>query len=251
MPLLHEDRLFPSDAATRGIARGLYESVRDLPIISPHGHTEAAWFSENLSFPDPTRLLILPDHYIYRMLYSQGISMKDLGIRQENFTDSRRVWRTFAENYYLFRGTPTRIWLDYAFQELFGLQERLGPANANHYFDVISEKLSSGEFLPRALYDRFNIELLATTDSALDSLFHHQAIRDSGWKGRILPTFRPDAVVDPAFAGFGQNIVRLGELTGDDTTGWDGYLHALALTRQRFKHLGCKATDHGHPTANT
>lgn len=251
MPLLHDDCLFPSDIQTRNIARRLYESVRGLPVISPHGHTEAAWFAGNLPFPDPTRLLILPDHYIYRMLYSQGISMKDLGIRQENFTESRQVWRTFAENYYLFRGTPTRIWLDYAFQELFGLDERLSAANADHYFDVISEKLASAAFLPRALFERFNIEVLATTDSALDSLADHQVIRESGWQGRIIPTFRPDSVIDPAFAGFRENIVRLGELTGEHTSEWRGYLHALMLSRQRFKQMGCTATDHGHPTANT
>jgi glucuronate isomerase len=251
LPILHEDRLFPADPQTRSLARNLYASVRGLPIVSPHGHTEAAWFAENQPFPDPTRLLILPDHYIYRMLYSQGISMRDLGVRQQNFTDSRRVWRIFAENYYLFRGTPTRIWLDYTFQETFGLQERLSAVNADDYFDAISEKLASPEFLPRALYERFNIEVLATTDSPLDSLAHHKAIRESAWKARILPTFRPDSVVDPAFAGFRENIAKLGEMTGEDTVTWRGYLRALAASRQRFKQLGCTATDHGHPTANT
>jgi glucuronate isomerase len=251
LPLLHKDRLFPSDPDTRAMARRIYASVRDLPIISPHGHTDPAWFADNLPFPDPTRLLILPDHYIYRMLYGQGISMKELGIRQENFSGSRRVWQIFAENYHLFRGTPTRIWLDFAFQELFGLSERLSAKNADYYFDVISEKLASAEFLPRTLFERFKIEVLATTDSALDSLSHHQAIRNSGWKGRILPTFRPDAVVDPAFAGFHKNIEQLGTLTGEDTGTWPGYLQALALSRQRFKQLGCTATDHGHPTTNT
>ncbi|HEY0759603.1 MAG TPA: glucuronate isomerase [Acidisarcina sp.] len=249
--MLHEDRLFPSEPEIRAIARRLYASIRNLPIISPHGHTEAGWFAENLPFPDPTRLLILPDHYIYRMLYSQGISMKELGIRQENFSGSRRTWQIFADNYYLFRGTPTRIWLDYVFQEVFGLDHRLSSHNADHYFDVISEKLQSSEFLPRTLYERFNIEVLATTDSPLDLLAHHKTLLESGWAGRVLPTFRPDAVVDPAFAGFEQNIARLGELTGEDTTQWRGYLAALAATRLRFKQLGCTATDHGHPTANT
>ena len=251
MAILHEDRLFPADPDVRSIARRLYASISNLPIISPHGHTDASWFAGNEPFPDPTQLLILPDHYVYRMLYSQGVSMHDLGIRQPNPANSRKTWRIFAEHYYLFRGTPTSIWLDYEFEKLFGLDQRLSAATADHYFDVIAEKLQQPEFLPRALYDRFRIELLATTDSPLDSLEHHRAIRESDWKARIVPTFRPDSVVDPAFDGFHKNLARLGELTGEDTASWPGYLNALRKTRERFKSLGCTATDHGHPTANT
>jgi glucuronate isomerase len=249
--ILHPDRLFPADPETRSIARRLYASIRDLPIISPHGHTEAAWFAKNEPFPDPTQLLILPDHYIYRMLYSQGVSMHDLGIRQTGAIDSRKIWRIFAEHYYLFRGTPTRIWLDYEFEVLFGLDQQLSAATADHYFDVIAEKLQQPDFLPRALYGRFRIEVLSTTDSPLDSLEHHATIRESGWKARILPTFRPDSVVDPAFQGFRENIGKLGEKTGEDTATWTGYLNALRKSRERFKALGATATDHGHPTANT
>ena len=249
--LIHEDRLFPADAATRKVARALYESVRALPIISPHGHTQAAWFAQNQPFPDPAKLFVQPDHYIYRMLYSQGVSMEDLEIGVEHIQDPRRVWRLFASHYYLFRGTPTRLWLDFAFQELFGLNERLSEKTSDFYFDTISEKLNTPEFRPRALYERFHMEVLATTDSPLDSLAEHQAIRDSGWKARIIPTFRPDSVVDPEFAGFRENIVRLGELTGEDASTWTGYLNALRKSRERFKSLGATATDHGHPTANT
>ena len=251
MAILHEDRLFPADPNVRSIARRLYASISNLPIISPHGHTDASWFAGNEPFPDPTQLLILPDHYVYRMLYSQGVSMHDLGIRQPNPANSRKTWRIFAEHYYLFRGTPTSIWLDYEFEKVFGLDQRLSAATADRYFDVIAEKLQQPEFLPRALYDRFRIELLATTDSPLDSLEYHRAIRESDWKARIVPTFRPDSVVDPAFDGFHKNIARLGELTGEDTASWPGYLNALRKTRERFKSLGCTATDHGHPTANT
>lgn len=249
--LIHEDRLFPSDSSARSIARNIYESIRNLPIISPHGHTQAAWFAHNEPFPDPAKLFVQPDHYVYRMLYSQGITLDELEIGKPELKDARGVWRTFAENYYLFRGTPTRMWLDYAFQELFGLHERLSAKTADLYFDVIAEKLRTPEFLPRALYERFHIEVLATTDSPLDSLADHQAIRDSGWKARIIPTFRPDQVVDPEFAGFRENVARLGEKTGEDTATWNGYLHALKKTRERFKQLGCTATDHGHPTART
>jgi glucuronate isomerase len=249
--LIHEDRLFPADSATRKVAKALYESVRALPIISPHGHTQAAWFAQNQPFPDPAKLFVQPDHYIYRMLYSQGGSMDDLEIGVEHIKDPRRVWRLFASHYHLFRGTPTRLWLDFAFQELFGLTDRLSEKTSDLYFDTISEKLNTPEFLPRALFERFHMEVLATTDSPLDSLADHQAIRDSGWKARIIPTFRPDSVVDPEFAGFRENIARLGELTGEDTATWPGYLNALRKSRERFKSLGATATDHGHPTANT
>jgi glucuronate isomerase len=251
LAILHPDRLFPADPGTRAIARRLHASIRDLPIISPHGHTDAAWFARNEPFPDPAQLLILPDHYVYRMLYSRGVSMHDLGIRQAGAIDSRKIWRIFAERYHLFCGTPTRLWLDYEFEVLFGLDRRLSSATADQYFDVIAEKLEQPEFLPRALYERFRIEVLATTDSPLDSLEHHKAIRESNWKARILPTFRPDSLVDPAFLGFRESIVRLGEQTREDTSTWPGYLNALRKSRERFKSLGCTATDHGHPTANT
>jgi glucuronate isomerase len=249
--MLHEDRLFPAEPAMRAIARRLYDSIKALPIVSPHGHTDAAWFAQNQPFSNPARLLVQPDHYVFRMLYSQGISLDDLEIGALGPGNPRKVWRLFAESYYLFRGTPTRIWLDYAFEELFGLAERLSAKNADHYYDVISEKLQSPEFLPRALYERFNIEVLATTDSPLASLSDHQAVRESGWKGRILPTFRPDPIADPDFAGFRDNIAALGNLTSEDTESWAGYLRAIEKTRARFQQLGCTATDHGHPTALT
>jgi len=253
--LIHEDRLFPADPTTRAIARTLYDSVKDLPIVSPHGHTQAAWFAKNEPFPDPAKLFVQPDHYVYRMLYSQGVSLEDLEIGHAEMKDPRKVWRIFASHYYLFRGTPTRIWLDFAFHNLFGLTERFSASTADLYYDTISEKLRTPEFLPRALYERFNLEVLATTDSPLDSLADHQAIRDSGWDpkshARIIPTFRPDPVVDPEFAGFGANIAELGQQTGENTLHWDGYLKALRTSRARFRSLGCTASDHGHPTAQT
>jgi glucuronate isomerase len=249
--LIHEDRLFPADTTTRAIARRLYESVRNQPLVSPHGHTQASWFARNEPFPDPATLFVQPDHYIYRMLYSQGISLDDLEIGAPVILDPRKVWRIFADNYYLFRGTPTRLWLDHVFQELFDLSERLSGKTADLYFDTISELLSTLPFRPRALYERFRLEVLTTTNSALDPLTDHQAIRDSGWKGRILPTFRPDAVVDPAFDGFHENLNKLAEQNGEDTATWKGYLAALSKARERFRKLGCTATDHGHPSAQT
>jgi glucuronate isomerase len=251
MALLHGDRLFPTHSGTREVARRLYESLNALPILSPHGHTQASWFATDEPFPDPVKLFIQPDHYVHRMLYSQGISLEDLEIGSEVIGNPRRVWQIFAENYFLFRGTPTRMWLDFSFQELFGLEKPLNASTADEYFDIISEKLRTPEFRPRALYDRFRIEVLATSDSPLDSLSDHALIRESRWKARILPTFRPDLVVDPEFRGFRENIERLGKQTGEDTSNWRGYLAALQHARDRFRRQGCTATDHGHPTAQT
>ena len=249
--LLDDDRLFPAEPTARYIARALYESVRDLPIVSPHGHTQAGWFATNAPFPDPATLFVQPDHYVFRMLYSQGVSLDDLEIGQPRMKEPRKVWRIFASHYYLFRGTPTRIWLDYAFQNLFGLTERLSEKTADLYFDTIQEMLNTPEFLPRALFEQFRIEVLSTTDSPLDDLAHHKTIRDSGWKGRIIPAFRPDPVVDPDFPGFHESVAKLGDQTGEDTATWDGYLAALFKARARFKTLGSTSTDHGHPTART
>lgn len=249
--LLHPDRLFPAESGTRKIAQSLYESIKGLPIISPHGHTQASWFATDEPFADPATLFVLPDHYVYRMLYSQGLALGDLEIGETAVRNPRKVWRIFASHYHLFRGTPTRMWLDYAFQELFGLNQRLSEKTADLYYDVISEKLSQPEFRPRALFDRFKIEVLSTTDAPTDSLQDIQTIRSSSWNARILPTFRPDSVVDPDFAGFDQSIQKLGQQTGEDVSSWGGYLSALRKSRQRFISLGCVATDHGHPSAQT
>ncbi len=252
--MLDKNRLFPAESAARTVAAKLYETVRDLPIISPHGHTDPQWFADNKPFPNPAALFIQPDHYIFRMLYSQGITLESLGIPQvdgKQSADPREVWRIFAKNYYLFRGTPTRLWIDYAFSEQFGLKERLSPENADEYYEIIAKKLETPEFLPRALFEQFKIEVLATTDAATDSLEFHKKIKASGWKGRVLPTFRPDAVVDAEYLGFKQNLEKLGEVSGEDVSSWKGYLAALRKRRAYFKENGATATDHGHLTAMT
>jgi len=251
MSILNDDRLLPAETETRRIARRLYAEICTLPILSPHGHTNAEWFATDQPFPNPAQLFIVPDHYIFRMLYSQGIPLSSLGIGPESSADPRKVWRLFAEHYYLFRGTPTRIWLDYAFETLFGLETRLGATNADEYYDSISEHLQRAEFRPRALLARFRIEVLATTDSPLDSLEHHKTLQSLGLQTTVLPTFRPDPVVDPDFSGFQQSVERLGHATREDTATWSGYLTALRKTRERFKALGGTATDHGHPTPAT
>ena len=252
--MLHPDRLFPADSHLRDIARLLYESVKELPIISPHGHTDAAWFAENEPFSDPVSLFILPDHYVFRMLYSQGISLGELGItpdRSEPIGDPRGIWQLFADNYYLFRGTPSRIWLDHVFSEVFGIEQSLTHESADYYFDVISDALARAEFLPRALFERFNIELLATTESPLDLLPHHTALMKDEWSGRVVTTFRPDPVLDPAFEGFAGNLARLQDITGIDVGNFEGYLSALRDRRAYFRVRGATATDHGHPTPAT
>jgi len=252
--MLDKNRLFPAEGAARSVAAKLYEVVRDLPIISPHGHTDPQWFADNKPFPNPAALFIQPDHYIFRMLYSQGITLESLGVPQvdgKQSADPREVWRIFAKNYYLFRGTPTRLWIDYAFQEQFGLKDRLSPGNADEYYDLIDKKLQTPEFLPRALFEQFNIEVLSTTDTATDSLEFHKKIKASGWKGRVLPTFRPDAVVDAEYLGFKENLEKLGEVSGEDVSSWKGYLNALRKRRAYFIENGATATDHGHLTAMT
>ncbi len=252
---LHPDRLFPADPAVRALARRLYETVRDLPIVSPHGHTDPQWFADNAPFPDPAALLITPDHYVFRMLYSQGIALDTLGIPRADGgavgTDPRAIWRLFAQHYHLFRGTPTRLWFDHALYTVFGVRERVEAATADRIYDRLADALRTPEFLPRALFERFNIEVIATTESPLDGLVQHRKIRDSGWPGRVITAYRPDPVVDPQFDGFARNVQRLAELTGEDTRTWRGYLAAHRQRRAFFKGMGATSTDHGHPTART
>ena len=252
---LDPDRFLPAEPAVRAIARRLFAGVEHAPIVSPHGHTDPAWFAYDNAFEDPVSLLLWPDHYLLRMLYSQGVSLESLGLRPNDGaafeTDRRAIWRRFAGHYRLFRGTPSRLWLDHVFATVFGLEVRLGPGTADLYFDAISAALARPEFRPRALYERFGIEVLATTEGALDPLEHHAAIGASGWAGRVITTFRPDDVTDPDREDFAVNVARLGELTGQDVSRWSGYLAALAERRAVFRQAGATATDHGHPTART
>ncbi|MAZ18988.1 MAG: glucuronate isomerase [Ahrensia sp.] len=255
MPLLDPDRLFPNDPATRKTARRLYEGIVDLPIISPHGHTDPRWFAENEPFPDPAQLFVTPDHYVFRMLCSQGVDLADLGVPRADGgrveTEGRTIWRLFASHYHLFRATPTRMWLDHAFETLFDLYKRLSAETADLYYDRISERLASDEYRPRALFERVGIEALSTTEGALDDLKWHRMIAESGWNGRVVTTYRPDTVIDPETPDFSGNIARFGELTGCDTTKWEGYLEAHRKRRAFFKQHGATASDHGHPNART
>ncbi|MFV3073632.1 glucuronate isomerase [Niveispirillum fermenti] len=251
---LHDDRLFPADPGTRAIARRLYGLIRDLPIISPHGHTDPAWFSGNAHFGNPTQLLLAPDHYLYRMLYSQGIAMGDIGVGDRSGpskADPRAAWRLFAGNFHLFRATPSWLWLNHVFVHVFGMEVALSADTADLYYDTIDAALKTDAFRPRALFDRFNIELLATTESPTDTLDHHHAIRASGWPGRVVTAYRPDPVVDPEHEDFQSALHLFAEVTGEDVHDWKGYLNAHRKRRRDFMAVGATSTDHGHITANT
>lgn len=254
---LHPDRLLPAEPATRAVARELYGAVAGLPIVSPHGHTDPSWFALNEPFGSATDMLLRPDHYVFRMLYSQGVSLESLGIgKPGRAADPRAAWRLFAERYYLFRGTPSAIWLDWVFAEAFGIDVRLEAATSDHYFDTITAALATDAFRPRALFDRFNIEVIATTESPIDTLEHHAAIRAEnaragGWQGKVITAYRPDPVIDPEFEGFRDNLGKFADLTGEDTLTWSGYLAAHRKRRAFFASMGATSTDHGHPTART
>ncbi|MCD1635676.1 glucuronate isomerase [Martelella mediterranea] len=254
--MLDTDRLFPLEPKARDLARALYRDVSRLPIISPHGHTDPRWYAENEPFPDPAQLFVVPDHYVFRMLCSQGIPPEKLGVARidggASETDSRAIWRLFSENFYLFRGTPSRGWLEHAFEHVFGLTKRLGPDTADEFYDRIDDCLKRPEFRPRALFERFNIEVIATTEDPLDDLKWHRKIRESGWTGgRVITAYRPDPVIDPEFEGFAENVEKLGAITGLDTTRYDQYLDAHRMRRAYFREFGATSTDHGHATART
>ncbi len=253
--ILHPDRLFASCPAQRGIARELYQSIATLPIVSPHGHTDPRWFADNEPFANATALLIQPDHYLLRMLFSQGISLDALGLARADGTggeaDPAAVWQLFADHYHLFRGTPTRLWMDHVFGVVFGIDAPLTPGAAAEFYAEINRQLATPAFLPRALFERFNIELLATTESPLDPLDAHQRLAADPWSGRVITTFRPDPVLDPEYEGFAGNVRELARLSGVACDTYGGYLDALRERRAFFRTMGATATDHGHPSAHT
>jgi len=255
---LPDDRYFDPHPRQKEIAQHLYAIVADWPLICPHGHVDPRMFADpDYSFGTPTQLLLIPDHYVFRMLYSQGIPLEKLGIPRldggEVEQDHRKIWQIFAENFYLFRGTPTGMWLTHELQAVFGIEDKLTGESAQDIYDQIADQLESPQFRPRKLFEQFNIEVLCTTDAATDPLDHHRAIRQSGWDGRILPTFRPDAVVninnEPS--GWRANIEALSEITGVEVTSYRAFVQALENRRAYFKNMGATATDHAALTAYT
>lgn len=251
---LDPDRLLPAEPGLRAIARRLYGEVAGLPIISPHGHTDPRWYAEDAPFGDPAALFVTPDHYVFRLLHSQGVPLEALGVPRRDGgpveTDPRAIWRLFARHFPLFRGTPTRLWFEQALADVFGITERLDAANADRLYDRIAAALGTPALRPRALYERFRIEVIATTDAATDDLAHHAALRAEGWHGRVIPCYRPDSVVDPERPGFEAAVERLCTIAGTPMT-YAGYLEAHRSRRAAFKALGATASDHGHPSART
>ena len=248
------DRFFPADPSTRTIARELYAQVRDLPLLSPHGHVDPKMLADDEQLPNPAALFVAPDHYLTRMLYSQGVHPRELGVPDREgrvHAEPRAAWRTFCEHWYLFRGTPSRGWLEQSLSEIFGVMTPLGPATADQVYDELSERIAAPESRPRALLKRFGLEVLATTDAATGTLEHHAKLAAELDDVRVIPTFRPDAVTDPDRDDWLSSVAALGELTGADTDTYAGYLDALARRREEFKRAGATATDHGVPTART
>lgn len=244
MTHLNDYRYLNPQQSIREIAYELYSSVKSLPILSPHGHTDPSWFSENKAFTDPASLLITPDHYVFRLLYSQGIDLEQLGIGGGQ-VESRDIWRLFAANYYLYAGTPTGVWFDHVFLDVFGIDEKLTADSADAFYYHIMACLQQAEYLPRAILERFNIEVIATTDDAVDKLQHHRAIAESDWPGRVIPTFRPDSLTNLLHPHWAEKIQHLGELTGRDIHDFKSFLQALRERRSVFMELGCTASDHG------
>jgi glucuronate isomerase len=254
--LLAPDRFFAPDPGQRHIARQLYDAIADLPIVCPHGHVDPRLLAdENATFGTPADLFIIPDHYVFRMLYSQGVPLEALGIPRRDGgsveTDHRKIWQTFADHFTLFRGTPSGVWLAHELYEVFGIQQKLTGASAQAIYDELSDKLARPEYSPRALFERFKIEVLCTTDAASDPLVWHQAIKDSGWSGVVRPTFRPDAVVNLETVGWRSHLDALSQAVGREITTVASLITALEERRAFFKRMGAKATDHGVVSAYT
>ncbi|MEO1441693.1 MAG: glucuronate isomerase, partial [Chloroflexota bacterium] len=250
MAPLNPARYFDSDPAHRQMAQQLYDPIAGLPLVCPHGHVPPQLFADDdYRFGSPVDLLLIPDHYIFRMLYSQGVPLTSLGIPTRDDTpiegDHRKIWQTLTDHWYLFRGTPTGIWVRDELAQVFGVEEPLNGDNAQAVYDAIDAKLNTPDFTPRNLYTQFNIEVMATTDAATDTLADHRAIRESGWDGRIIPTFRPDAVVNLDTDGWQDNINALSEVSGVTVSDYRTFVQALEQRRTVFKQMGATATDHG------
>ncbi len=246
---LPEDRYFGPDPGQKAVALTLYRAVANLPLVCPHGHVNPQLFADpDYRFGNPAELLIIPDHYIFRMLYSQGIALEQVGVPRRDGgpveSDPRRIWQLFADNFHLFRATPTGMWLTQELHDVFGIDQKLTGESAGEIYDALEARLQQPDFSPRRLFESFNIEVLCTTDAATDPLTQHQAIRASGWGGQVRPTFRPDAVVNLDAAGWRDNINALSEVSGIHVHNYHTFIQALENRRHFFKQMGATATDH-------
>lgn len=244
--------MLPADPGLRPLAREIYESVRDLPIISPHGHVPAQWLADDEAFTDPTSLLITPDHYVNRLLHANGVSLDALGVGQSSFSDeqSRDAFRLLCSHWSAYRGTPVRFWLESELAEIFGLDIAPSAETADELYDAIAARLATPEFRPRALYERFNLDFIATTDDPCDDLRHHRALADDPtWTGQVAPTFRPDKYLEPGLPAWNDLVDRLGEVSGVDTGSYAGWVSAMENRRAFFKAHGAVSSDHSHRDA--
>jgi glucuronate isomerase len=245
--VLSPDRLLPADPGTRAVARRLYDTVRGLPILSPHGHVDARLLVEDAPFRDPASLLVTPDHYVTRLLHAAGVPLSALGVGRSDLDEdeSRQVWRTLCANWHLFRGTPSRYWLETTLADLFDVTLRPSAQTADDVYDQIAQRLAKDAYRPRALFDRFGIEVLATTDDPCDDLAAHAVLAaDRGFAGRVLPTFRPDRYLEPASPGWIADVARLGEVSGVDTGSYAGWVAAIENRREHFRAHGAVSADH-------
>ncbi|QAY61993.1 glucuronate isomerase [Xylanimonas allomyrinae] len=254
---LHEDRALPADPVTRPIAREIYQQTRSLPIVSMHGHVPVEWFAHDTPFTDPAELLVVPDHYLLRMIISQGrYALHELGVPAVDGSapveaDPRAIWRRFCEHWPAFRGTPTRFWMEHELVEIFGVTQRPSAETADAIYDRIAAEIADPGFRPRALLDRFDIEVIGTTDPAWASLEHHHALAAQGMGERVLPTFRPDPLLLLDNLTFTHDVLATGAAAGVQVNDYATYLDALRAQRLRFKAAGGVATDHGPATPDT
>jgi glucuronate isomerase len=251
---LHPDRLLPADPAVREVARRLYDSVRDLPIISPHGHVDPQMLLDDVPFRDPAELFVTPDHYVTRLLHASGVPLEALGVGQGPLTEAaaREAWRLLCAHWSVFRGTPVRYWLESELAEIFDVAIRPSAATADAIYDHLAERLTVPGYRPRALFERFRISMLATTDDPCDDLAAHTALAaDPTWSGRVIPTFRPDRHLEAAEPGWADAVADLGEVAGVDTGSYPGWVAAMEARRTYFVERGAVSTDHAHTDAGT
>ena len=251
---MKNDRHLTSNEKALPLAREIFAQMNKWPIISPHGHVAAELILENKQFSNPVELLIKPDHYLTRMLFSQGISYEKLDLPNKSAVvkgiSPQEIWRIFAKNWKLFRGTPSRIWFQEILSKFFEIDEILNEVNADAIYEKISIVLAQPEFRPQHLLNQFNIEVLATTDSTSSDLQAHRKLLELDLNTRIIPTFRPDDVSDPLRKDWRQSIKDLSTITGVEIATFKNLLSALRLQRNRFSELGGTATDHGVLSAN-
>jgi glucuronate isomerase len=251
---LHPDRLLPPDPGVRAIARRLYDAVRDLPILSPHGHVDPRLLLDNQPFADPASLFVTPDHYVTRLLHASGVPLGALGVGRGPLpeAEAREVWRRLCGHWDVYRGTPVRYWLEAELADIFGVSLRPSAATADAIYDQVADRLAKDDWRPRALYDRFRIQVLATTDDPADDLAAHAALAaDPSFTGRVVPTFRPDRYLEPAQRGWREAVGRLGEVADSDTGDYAGFVRALDARRRFFIEHGAVSADHSHVDVRT